>query len=136
MQVSYQDYTPYIVRAATMLTTGYVAGNVIGNNTDFSQGGVHLQNQLVVYLDFTIGSLNDLLIKIEFSQDGTNYYQETTSAIAAGVSTDTLTVHKYTATGKYRIALPIKDRYIKISALGEGTVTSSSLAITTNIGTA
>jgi len=44
---------------------------------------------------------------------------------------DTLSAgeHKMSATGTYRIALPTKDRYIKISAIGTGTVTNSSMAI-------
>jgi len=35
-----------------------------------------------------------------------------------------------TASGQYRIAIPVKDKYMKISAKGTGTVTSSSLKIT------
>lgn len=133
--VTYQDYAYYNVRTAAILTNAYIAGNIVGNLTDFkSEGGVHLQNQLVLYFDFTIGSLTDLLIKIEFSPDNVTYYQETTSSISNGVSTDTATVHKFSATGKYRIALPIKDRFIRISANGEGTVTTSSLAINAAFG--
>ncbi len=131
-----QDFSPIAIRAAAILTNSYVAGTVIGNATDFNQRGVGLKNQLNLYIDFTIGSLTDLLIKIEFSNDNVTYIQEAFSSIVAGLDTVSLAEHKFTATGKYRLALPIKDRYIKISAKGEGTVTSSSLTITGVIGIA
>ncbi len=134
-----QDYSFFAVRPAAILTTGYVAGNVIGLNTDtvqFNEGGVHLQNQLELYIDFTLGSLTDVLIKLEFSNDNTTYFQEAFSAISGGLDTVSLAEHKITASGKYRLALPIKDRYIKVSVKGEGTVTSSSIAIYTPIGIA
>jgi hypothetical protein len=93
---------------------------------------------LSLYIVFTIGSLSDLLLKIEFSNDPTfaaaNTVQETSSVISAGVSTDTNIVHKFTGTGNYRLSIPIKDRYIRVSANGEGTVTTSSLSITAIIG--
>ena len=57
------------------------------------------------------------------------------SAISGGTDTMTLGEHKVSATGNYRIAIPIKDRYVKISAKGTGTVTSSSLAISAIVGT-
>jgi len=116
------------VRTAAILTNGYVAGTVISDVQD--------ANQLIINADFTIGSLTDLQIKVEFSEDGVNYYQESFSAIAAGVSTETLGVHKIAATGKHRIAIPIQCDKIKISAIGTGTVDSSSLAITAQVGVA
>lgn len=121
------DYIFRNVRAAAILTNGYVAGTVIDASPS--------HNQLVIQADFTIGSLTDAQIKVEFSHDGTTYYQETFSSVSAGVSTESLGVHKLAATGKYRIAVPIKDRFIKISSIGTGTVTSSSLAIDAVIGT-
>jgi len=129
-----QDYGTYNVRSAAILTNAYVAGNIIGNDSDFSQDGVHLKNQLELYIFFTLGSLTDALVKIEFSPDGTNYVQETDSSITNGVSTDTLLTHKLSASGNYRIAIPIKDRYIRVSVEGEGTVTSSLMSITAVIG--
>lgn len=133
-----QTFIPFNVRAAAILTNAYVAGTIIGLPANFPESGVHLNNQLGLYIQFTIGSLTDLLIKIEFSNDpafaAANTVQETSSVISTGISTDTNIVHKYTASGGYRIFVPIKDRYIRISAEGEGTVTSSSLAITAIIG--
>jgi len=124
------NYKYVSVRTAAILTGSYVAGTVIGLDGAL----ISNQNQLIVYADFTIGSLTDCQIKVEFSPDNSTYYQETFSAISGGTSTESLGVHKLAATGKYRIAIPIKDKFVKISAIGTGTVTSSSLAINAVVG--
>lgn len=131
------DYNAYNIRASAILTTSYVAGTILAPNS--ASGNVvanpSQQNQLELLVKFTIGSLTDAQIKIEFSTDGVTYYQETFSAISAGVDTLTLGIHKMTTTGNYRISTPIKDNYIKISAIGTGTVTSSLLQIDAVLGT-
>lgn len=114
------------VRDSAILTTSYVAGTVVD-----TEG---IRNQIMIYADFTLGSLTDAQIKVEFSRDGATYYQETFSSISSGTDTLSLGVHKMTATGLYRIALDVMDRYVKISAIGTGTTTSSLLAIKTNVG--
>jgi hypothetical protein len=121
-----QEWKTNSVRSAAILTNNYVAGTVLSD--------VQLSNQLVVMVNFTIGSLDDLRVKIEFSSDGTNYYQESFSNVSGGVSTDTLGEHKMVATGFYAIPVAIKARYIKISAKGTGTVTDSSCTIDAVIG--
>lgn len=128
-----QDYVKKSVRAAAILTNGYVAGTKIGigETTDLNIEGM---NQLVLLCDFTIGSLTDAQIKVEFSHDGTTYYQETFQSVSAGVATETIGVHKLAATGLYRIPITIMDRHIRISSIGTGTVTSSSLAIDVLLG--
>lgn len=116
------DYQVHTVRAAAILTGSYVAGTVIENKGR--------SNTLDILAAFTIGSLTDAQIKVEYSTDGTTYYQEAGSAYSAGVSTEALEAHKIAATGNYqfRIAIP-NVPYIKISSIGTGTATSSSLAI-------
>jgi len=121
-----QEWKTNSVRSAAILTTEYVAGTVLSN--------VELSNQLVVLVDFTIGSLDDLRVKVEFSSDNSSWYQETFSNISGGVSTDTLGEHKFAATGKYRLPISLKDRYVRIGAKGTGTVTDSSCAIDAIIG--
>lgn len=121
-----QDYSRVAVRSSAILTNSYVAGTVISG---IASTGIQLSNQLTLYINFTLGSLTNLTVKLEFSDDGTNYFQETSSAIATGVSTESLLTHVYAATGKYRLPLPIKDRYIKVSVLGTGTVTNSLVDI-------
>jgi len=115
-----------LVRASLILTTGYVAGTVIENVMD--------ANQLIIYVDFTKGSLTTAEIKVEFSSDNTNFYQESSSSVTTGTDTNTLLEHQIGATGKYRIAIPIKDRYVKISVKGTGTVTNSLMAVRAIIG--
>jgi len=63
-----------------------------------------------------------------------NWHQETFSAISGGTSTDSLGEHTVTASGKYRIAIPLKDRFVRVSSKGTGTVTNSLMAIDAIIG--
>lgn len=113
--------SPNTIRSAAILTTSYVAGTVLSDCTGY--------NQLVLYVAFTIGSLTDAQIKIEYSPDGVTYYQETYDGISGGTNTESLGARRFTATGNYRITVPVRDRYIRVSAIGTGTVTGSSMAI-------
>jgi hypothetical protein len=111
-----------VVRSAAILTSSYVAGTVLDNCQGF--------NQMVINYDFTIGSLTDAQIKVEVSTDGTNYYELMLNGLSAGVNTVVPTVYKLSATRKGSIEpLSIATKYIKVSAIGTGTATSSSLAI-------
>lgn len=129
MGVGLGDYRREIVRAAAILTNSYVAGTVIKD--------IEHCNQLVLLFAYTKGSLTSLQYKIEFSDDGgATYYQEIMSVQSSGTSTDTVLEHTFTgATANFRVAIPIKDSYIRVSAIGTGTVTSSSLAIQAILGT-
>ena len=129
-----QNYSEAIVRSSAILTGSYVAGTVIGTLSAFSR--TELNNQLLLYISFTKGSLTSAEVKIEYSADATTYYQETYSAISGATSTDTIGEHTMTATGNYRLAIPIKDRFIKVSAKGTGTTTNSLMAILAVIGIA
>lgn len=125
------DYSGiFTIRTAAILTGSYVAGTVLSP----LNGNPSRYNQLIIYAAFTKGSLTDCDIKVEFSHDGTTYYQETFSSISGDTSTDTAGIHTISATGNYRIAIPIKDNWIKISAIGNGTATSSELAISAVMG--
>ena len=114
------------VRDSAILTTSYVAGTVID-----TEG---IRNQLIIYAALTLGSLTDAQLKVEYSRDGSTYYQETFSSTSSTTDTLSLGVHKMSASGNYRIALDVMDRYVKISAIGTGTTTGSLLAITANVG--
>jgi len=112
------------VRSAATLTDSYVAGTVL------TPAGKY--NQLIVYWQFTKGSLTTGELKIEFSADGGNTYnQETFAAVSGDTETDTLGEHAVSATGKYRIPVAIGpgETHIKISVKGTGTVTSSSATV-------
>jgi len=51
------EYIGKSVRSAAILTTSYVAGTVIKDVEKF--------NQLIIYIDFTKGSLTSLELKVE-----------------------------------------------------------------------
>jgi len=127
MFVSTQDYAEKIIRNAAVLTNSYVAGTVLDGP---SGNGCHLMNQLVLYIQFTKGSLTSASIKVEFSNDLQTWYQETFESVSGGGGTDSVGTHIFSdANANYRLLLNIKDRYIRVSAIGTGTVTGSSMAI-------
>jgi len=126
-----QDYQIYDIRAAAILTGSYFAGTVL----DFKNANPALRNQLNLLVQFTIGSLTTAEIKVEYSHDGTTYFQETFESISSGISTTTLGVYQLSATGNYVISIPIKFSYIKVSAKGTGTATGSSMTIQGIVGT-
>lgn len=122
----FTDYTTKPVRAAAALTAAYVAGTTLTEE--------HLKNQMLIYAFFTIGSLTNAQIKVEFSADNVNWVQETFQSVTSGTATETPGVHLLGATGNYRIVVPVEDRFIRISSIGTGNAAGSSLAITAVIG--
>lgn len=120
------DYSHNAVRAAAILTNSYVAGTVIEAS--------YSMDQIIIYWSFTKGSLTSGELKVEFSNDNVTFYQQTVTTPAGGVITEDLGEHKVTADGNYRLAIPIKDRFIKVSVKGTGTVTSSSATVDVILG--
>lgn len=127
----HQDYQIYDIRAAAILTDAYVAGTVL----NYSNANPALRNQLNLLVSFTIGSLTSAEIKVEFSHDGTTYFQDTFESISGAESTLSLGNYKLAGTGNFVISIPIKFSYIKVSAKGTGTMTNSSLKIQGIVGT-
>ena len=109
-----------VIRAAAILT-----------NTDVASDVVVCENatQLILYVDFTKGSLTSATLTFQFSHDGATWFQETSEKTVTGVSTAYPRTHVLTATGTYRYALPAADFAVRVLAKGTGTVTSSSLAL-------
>ena len=123
------DYIKTAVRSAAILTDSYVAGTVIGPATG-DKLNVQDFNQLTVLVQWTKGSLTSLEVKVEFSHDGTTYYQE--ANIATSGATNTVTLGSYTTTveGNFPIVISnLAARFVKISVKGTGTVTSSSCTV-------
>ena len=113
---------PVAIRAAAILTGSYVAGTTIQN--------AHNYNQLTIEVDYTQGSLTSLEIKVEFSRDGVTFFQDINISPSSGVNTIIPSSYTYTgAAAKFSIDLAINTNFIKVSAKGTGTATSSSLAI-------
>lgn len=114
-------------RAAAVLTDTYVAGAVLS-------GGGHY-NTLELLVSFTKASATSLQWKIEFSHDGTTYFQETTEATTAPTATTRELEHtivaanQSAATQGYRYRIPTSARHMKVSAKVTGTVTDTSATI-------
>lgn len=138
MQISNSKYYFINIRPAAILTTSYVPAVVLGgdNQQDSILQNLFTNNQLILYVAFTIGSLTNATLKIEFSNDGTTWYQETEDNLAAstGVITEVPITRIFTATGNYRIPIKMNDAYVRVSAEGVGTVTASSLSINAIVG--
>jgi len=120
------DYFKETIRDAAILTTSYVAGNILSE--------VHDRNQLIILVDLTMGDLTSAELKVEFSDDGTNYYQETASSVSGGTISESLGERVFTESGSYRVLVPINDRYVKVSAKGTGDITDSSMALKAIVG--
>ena len=121
------DFINKPVRADAILTNAYVAGTVLEN--------AQTSNVMTINYNFTKGSLTDAQIKVEVSTDGSTYYHLQSDSISAGVNTLAPLVYKLAATSVGSTTpLTINTKYIKISAIGTGTVTSSSLAINVVLG--
>jgi hypothetical protein len=105
-----------------VLTNSYVTSTSI---PAFVEG----ENQLILLVDATLGSLTSIEIRVDFSDDDATFYQETFGSISGGIDILTLGEHQITADGLYRIPIPVADQYVRIAAKGTGTVTSSSLEI-------
>lgn len=130
----FDDYKLYEIRPSTILTNSPVAGNILGDS--ITSNLIYEKNQLILAIDFTLGDLTSADIIIEYSQDGTNYYQETLQSIdyTTGVITEVPAVHTLTGDAAVYIATPIKWRYVRVTSTGTGTVTGSLLAINAMIG--
>lgn len=115
-------YSSEEIRAAAILTNSYVAATVLTWTDD--------DNQSVLFIDFTIWSLTSMELKIEYSDDNSNYYQQTFLSIVSWTATASLWEYTFTASWAYEIANPFKAAFIKVSVKGTGTVTSSSCTIT------
>lgn len=120
------------LREATPLTTLFVAGLVLDTAWQF--------NQVLLYMDFTKSSSTSMEWKIEFSPDNVNWYQECVESYSAGVlitrevSHQVVSANQAEPTQLYRFAIPINDRYVRVSAKGTGTMTSTSLTIKVAMG--
>lgn len=148
MQVSQQEYKSFLVRNSTILAAGYVAGYVIGLGLTDANGtrivdDLDSMNSVSLLCDFTVGSLTNAAILVEFSDDNVNWFKATRDSWAAGINSPVSAFIQLTLTDKYLFNLNemffsggnIKAKYIRVSASAVGTVTSSLLKVTALIGT-
>jgi len=111
-----------VLRASLVLTNAYVNSSSVASSAEG-------ENQLILLIDVTLGSLTSVEIKVEFSDDDATFFQESFGVISGGTDTLTLGEHTITADGNYRLPIPVLDRFFRIAAKGTGTVTGSLLAV-------
>ena len=111
-----------LLRASLVPTTSYVYSEAF----EIPRGC----NQIIAALDFTKGSLTSGQAIIEFCNtkedvEAGNWMTDTGMAYNAGVTTLVLNSYTFTATGIYRVPVPIKDRFVRIGVKGTGKLTNS-----------
>lgn len=123
-----QDYLFKSLRADAALTTSYVY---------YELDEKHLKNQVIFYLDLTIGAADSIDYVVEFSADGSDWYPETITTTSSGVSTTIKRIYHVTADQKDRIAIQIKDMAMRIGIKATGAdVTGAKAKIGSIVGIA
>jgi hypothetical protein len=115
-------------REAAILTTSYVYHTIDGPNQDDTD--LTGYNQVVLYIDFTLGDLTTMELVFEYSIDGTNWFPETTESISSGVASCETLVHQFDADTVCALPNTNGSKYMRVGVKGTGTVTDSELEIT------
>jgi len=110
-----------LMRASAPLTTSYVAGAPI----DVEDFGM-----LVLLVKYTMGtgeSANSVVLKVEFSADGTNFYQQTNNAATAELREYTFTAQSGPGTyDSIAIVLPVAAvTRVRVSAKEKGVASNA-----------
>lgn len=112
------------------LTTSYVATSAksVIDVSNFDEG--------ILYIDYTpLSAAAHLTYKVEFSPDGSTFYQETAEEVSSGASEVYLKTRDFNgstsgASHKFASSLPVADRYLKVSvknSAASGTVSMKAL---------
>jgi len=121
-----QDYGFQTIRSVSQPTGSFVAGTVLEHK--------HLKNQLILKVDIVIGTAQSIEMKLEFSDDEINFMQESVTSVKSGVTDHELNIHRFKDSGSFRVAIPIKDKFIKISIKGNGTLTTTTVGVGSIVG--
>lgn len=121
-----------IYSSATAVTGSYTSVVVVGTDSVSNLTDCAMFDQLILYVGFIIGSLTDILVKVEASADQVRWYAVSMLNTSSGAVS--ILPFKLSATGDYRIPVAIKDKYLKISLLGEGTATNSQVRVDALLG--
>lgn len=119
------------IESTTLRTAAVVTDTYVASSAWLIAGANHIE----LLIAMTKASVTSFQFKIEFSDDKTNWYQQTKEAVSSGVIT--LSLASYTiaaaglgATAKMVITLNnVAQKFMRISTKGTGTVTSTSVAI-------
>jgi hypothetical protein len=116
------------VRESSALTTSYIFSD------SFNVQGA---NQLQLLVSFTKGSSEGCRLKVEFSEDGENWYQE--SAVAMSDTGDTRdaihrpALRKVESSSDIVVSIPLSASFFRISAAAITVGTGTSLSIMATI---
>ena len=117
------------VRSAAILTTSYVGSTSLS---------MPYSNQLLCYVDVTLGSLTTIEAKAQYSYNDSTWFDEAerqTSTVTAAVGIDQAIglvypkIYQLNDTATIVIATPNLGRYMRIAIKGTGTTTSSSATV-------
>jgi|GEM_PF-1544365 len=110
-----------LVRSSAALTTSYVAGTVI----DVEDFGMVLL--LVKYTMGTGESSNAVVLKAEFSTDGTNFYEQTDNEATLGLREYSFTAQSDPGTyDAFAIVIPVAGiSHLRVSAKETGVATNA-----------
>ena len=112
------------VRAAAALTTSYVTSD------SFNIQGA---NQLQLLVSFTKGDSDGCRLKVEFSEDGTDWYQESEYTVyETGDVEHKPAFRKIESSSDIVISIPVSTSFFRVSsaAITSGTGTSLSIVAT------
>ena len=113
------------VREAAALTTSYVVSD------SFNIQGA---NQLQLLVSFTKGDSNGCTLKIEFSEDETNWYQESECSVyETGDITHKPALRRIESSSDIVISIPVSTSFFRVSAAAFTSGTGTSLSIVATI---
>ena len=121
------------VNGAITLSPVTLTATGADNRTQIDVDGMQ---QLVLYIRYTVGSgesSNVLTMLMDFSPDGTNFYQEATEAVSTSTITEYQATRVFTGTSastaySLRVAVPVAD-------LKKIRIAFSETGVATNFGT-
>ena len=122
--ISQSNIQTIVVRAASVLTTSYIASDVIN-----IQGA----NQLQLLVSYTKGSSDGCRLKIEFSEDQSIWYQESVvDILATNDAEHAALTRRINDSGNLLISVPVSASFLRVSsqAITSGTDTSLSVLAT------
>ena len=121
--VSQSNIRRIVIRAAAALTTSYVTSN------SFNIQGA---NQLQLLVSFTKGDSDGCRLKIEFSEDGSSWYQESIVEYSSGDANHSPLARKIEDSANLVLSVPTSASFLRVSgqAITSGTSTSLSVLAT------
>lgn len=100
-------------------------------------------NQVTALIDFVLGSLTNMLLRVQLSPDNVNWYDyetdDTQDQTIVGVDDQIparALVRLFDGDSHMAFQVPVKAAYLRFGVIGTGTVTGSSCAISTMVGNA